>query len=379
MLPATYAENPPGKIYDRNRDWNRIRTWGRDRDREHDSGRQRGRGREREHDRDRERDPFAMIIGSSPGITAARNLARRAARGDSNVLLLGETGVGKGVFARAIHEAGHRARGPFVVVNCAAVPESLMESELFGYEEGAFTGALKTGKPGKFEQASGGTIFLDEIGDMPLMLQAKVLRVIQERVIERLGGIREVPVDTRLIAATNKNLREMVATGEFRGDLYYRLDVITITIPPLRERKQDMPELVDCFLKKLNKVCHTSVTGVHPAVMDAFLSYHWPGNLRELENVLERALNLTDGNEIRPEDIPVRFWEVLGSHLGEAGGSKGFNGPGLDESLVAHERAILVATLRAAGNNRTRAARMLNISRSGLYKKLRKHGIPSKG
>lgn len=357
MLLATYAENPPGKNYDRNRDWNHIRHWDSDRD------------------RDRERDPFAMIIGSSPGITVARNLAGRAARGDSNVLLLGETGVGKEVFARAIHEAGRRAHGPFVVVNCAAVPESLMESELFGYEEGAFTGALKTGKPGKFEQASGGTIFLDEIGDMPLTLQAKVLRVIQERIIERLGGIRGVPVDVRLIAATNKNLREMVATGKFREDLYYRLDVITITIPPLRERKQDMPELVDCFLRKLNKVCHTSVTGVHPAVMDAFLSYHWPGNLRELENVLERALNLTDGNEIRPEDIPVCFWETLGSRPDDP---QGFRGPGLNESLAAHERAILVATLRAAGNNRTRAARMLNISRSGLYKKLRRYGIPSK-
>lgn len=374
MLPATYAENPPGKNYDRKHDWNRVRHWDSDRDRLRD--RNRNWDQDREHDRDRERDPFAAIIGSSPGITAARNLARRAARGCSNILLLGETGVGKEVFARAIHDAGSRAHGPFVVVNCAAVPESLMESELFGYEEGAFTGALKNGKPGKFEQASGGTIFLDEIGDMPLMLQAKVLRVIQERVIERLGGIKEVPVDARLIAATNNNLRQMVATGEFREDLYYRLDVVTITIPPLRERKQDMPELVDCFLRKLNKVCHTSVTGVHPAVMDAFLNYHWPGNLRELENVLERALNLTDGNEIRPEDIPVYFWEAVGSRLDDP---RGFRGPGLDESLAAHERAILVATLRAAGNNRTKAARMLNISRSGLYKKLRRHGISSKG
>ncbi|MGE5574145.1 MAG: sigma-54 interaction domain-containing protein [Bacteroidota bacterium] len=378
MLPTTHAEKPPDKDYDRNREWDRPRDWNRTRDwnRKRDRDRDRDRDRGRDQDRDHDRDPFAMIIGSSPGITAARNLARRAARGDSNVLLLGETGVGKEVFARAIHEAGSRAHDSFVVVNCAAVPESLMESELFGYEEGAFTGALRTGRPGKFEQASGGTMFLDEIGDMPLMLQAKVLRAIQERTIERLGGAREIPVDARLIAATNKNLREMVATGEFREDLYYRLDVITITIPPLRERKQDMPEIVDCFLKKLNKVCHTSVKGIHPAVMDAFLRYTWPGNLRELENVLERALNLTDGDEIHPEDIPVYFWDTPASRLDV---SAGFRGPGLDDSLAAHERAILMAALRAAGNNRARAARMLNISRSGLYKKLRRYGVPSKG
>lgn len=364
MLPTTHAQMSPDKDYDRTRDWNRTCGSNRDRD------------RGRDQDRDHDRDPLAMIIGSSPGIVAARSLARRAARGDSNVLLLGETGVGKEVFARAIHEAGRRAHGSFVVVNCAAVPESLMESELFGYEEGAFTGALRTGRPGKFEQASGGTIFLDEIGDMPLMLQAKVLRAIQERTIERLGGAREIPVDARLIAATNKNLHEMVATGEFREDLYYRLDVITITIPPLRERKQDMPEIVDYFLKRLNKVCHTCVKGIHPTVMDAFLRHTWPGNLRELENVLERGLNLTDGDEIHPEDIPIYFWETPTS---QPDVSAGFRGPGLDDSLAAHERAILAAALRAAGNNRTRAARMLNISRSGLYKKLRRYGIAGKG
>ncbi|MCR4402005.1 MAG: sigma 54-interacting transcriptional regulator [Firmicutes bacterium] len=351
MTPVMHGTIAPGGRHVHRQDWNSARLHG------------------------AERDPFSAIIGRSPGVAAARDLARRAARGGSNVLLLGETGVGKEVFARAIHDASGRASGPFVVVNCAAVPETLMESELFGYEEGAFTGALRSGKPGKFEQASGGTIFLDEIGDMPLVLQAKVLRAIQERAVERLGGTKEVPVDARLIAATNKDLRKMVSTGEFREDLYYRLDVVTITIPPLRERKEDLPELVDCFLKKLNRLCHTSVTGVHPAVMDAFLSYHWPGNLRELENVLERALNLTDGDEIRPEHIPVYFWGAVGAHFDA---SRGFRGQGLGESLAAQEGAIIVAALRASGNNKTKAAKMLNISRSGLYKKLKRHGISSK-
>ncbi|HHY31748.1 MAG TPA: sigma 54-interacting transcriptional regulator [Firmicutes bacterium] len=380
MLPAMYHVNPPGKGHDRNYACGCDGAYRRDSETGQPQDRDRSTGpdssQESEHDRNSKRDPFAAIIGSSPGIAAARILARRAARGSSNVLLLGETGVGKEVFARAIHEAGSRAHGPFVVVNCAAVPEALMESELFGYEAGAFTGALKSGKPGKFEQASGGTLFLDEVGDMPLTLQAKLLRVVQERVVERLGGTSGIPADARLIAATNKNLRQMVASGAFREDLYYRLDVITITIPPLRERRQDMPELVECFLGRLNKVCHTSVTSVHPTVMNAFLSYHWPGNLRELENVLERALNFAEDTEILPEDIPEYLWETVGSRVEDAPTSQGL---GLDESLAAHESAILMAALRAAGNNRAKTARMLNISRSGLYKKLKRYGILGKG
>ncbi len=320
-------------------------------------------------------DPFASIIGSSPGVVAARNMARRAARGDSNVLLLGETGTGKEVFARAIHEASRRARAPFVAVNCAAVPETLMESEFFGYDDGAFTGALKKGKPGKFELASGGTIFLDEVGDMPLALQAKVLRAIQERTIERLGGTREIQVDVRVIAATNKDLKQMVAEKKFREDLYYRLDVIGIAIPPLRDRAQDIPDLVAHFLQRLNRVCLTSVTAVHPAVMEAFMKYPWPGNLRELENILERALNLADGNEIQLEHMPAHVWSTAAPG---APAAAGFGDGGLDESLAVHERTLLLAALRATGNNRSRAARMLNISRSGLYKKLRKYGVEVK-
>lgn len=317
-------------------------------------------------------DPFAAIIGSSPGIVAARDMAGRAARGDSDVLLLGETGTGKEVFARAIHEASRRARAPFVVVNCAAVPETLMESEFFGYDDGAFTGAHKNGKPGKFELASGGTIFLDEVGDMPLVLQAKVLRAIQERTIERLGGTREVPVDVRVMAATNKNLKEMVAEKRFREDLYYRLDVITLAIPPLRERPEDIPQLVDYLLRRLNHVCHTSVTGVHPSVMDAFLKYPWPGNVREMENVLERALNLTDGDEVHPEHLAAHIWRHSQHHWG--GRTEG-SSENLGHLLANHERELLLSALKACSNNRSRAARLLGISRSGLYKKLARHGI----
>ena len=199
--------------------------------------------------------PFATIIGSSPGISVACNLAKRAARGDSTVLITGETGVGKSLFAKIIHQASPRRKGPFVTVNCAAIPETLIESEFFGYVDGAFTGASKKGKPGKFEIATGGTVFLDEIGDMSLTLQAKVLRVLQERIVERLGGTSEIPVDVRLVASTNKDLTELMKTGEFREDLYYRLNVIAIRIPPLRERCEDIPEFVNCFLIRLNKVC----------------------------------------------------------------------------------------------------------------------------
>lgn len=198
--------------------------------------------------------PFAVILGSSPEIVVACNLAKRAARGDSTVLIIGETGVGKSVFAKAIHQASRRRGGPFVTVNCAAIPETLIESEFFGYVDGAFTGASRKGKPGKFELANGGTVFLDEIGDMTLTLQAKVLRVLQELVVERLGDTHEIPVDVRVIAATNKDLAKLMESGKFREDLYYRLNVISINIPPLRDRREDIPEFIEWFLRSLNKV-----------------------------------------------------------------------------------------------------------------------------
>ena len=320
--------------------------------------------------------PFKKIIGSSSEIVIARELAKRASRGDSTVLLTGETGVGKSVFAKAIHEASRRCEGPFVTVNCAAIPETLIESEFFGYVDGAFTGASRKGKPGKFEIATGGTVFLDEIGDMSLTLQAKVLRVLQERIVERLGDTTETPVDVRVIAATNKDLSELMESGEFREDLYYRLNVIAIDIPPLRDRCEDIPEFVKCFLMRLNKVCGTSVTHVHPAVVEAFMRYPWPGNLRELENALEHALNLTDGDQLRLEHIPPHIWQhaIENADKNDAACAKD-----LDDSLAKYERDLIIAALKTTGNNRSKAARLLNISRSGLYKKLQKYDIPRDG
>ena len=332
--------------------------------------------KQREQSSNRGSNPFAMILGSSPEIVVACNLAKRAARGDSTVLITGETGVGKSVFAKAIHQASRRGAGSFVTVNCAAIPETLIESEFFGYVDGAFTGASRKGKPGKFELANGGTVFLDEIGDMSLTLQAKVLRVLQDRVVERLGDTDEIPVDVRVIAATNKGLAKLMESGRLREDLYYRLNVISINIPPLRDRNKDVPEFVDWFLESLNKVCDTSVTHVHPAVMEAFFRYPWPGNLRELENALERALNLTDGDELRLEHIPPHIWQhaIENTAKSDAACAKD-----LDNSLAKYEYDLIIAALKATGNNRSKAARLLNISRSGLYKKLQKYDIPRDG
>lgn len=350
--------------------------------------------------------PFSRIIGASPGIAAARNIARRAARGDSNVLLVGETGTGKELFAKAIHLASGRASGPFVAVNCAAIPETLIESELFGYEHGSFTGARPDGKKGMFEVASSGTIFLDEVGDMPLALQAKVLRVLQERTIQRVGGTAEIPIDIRLIAATNRDLERMVAEGLFRMDLFYRLNVINIRIPPLRERLDDLEDLVSSIIARLNGVCGTHVTRVQPAVLHAFRDYDWPGNVRELENVLERALNFVDGDEVALDHLPPHIAEARRGRSGPRprsrsesasgrgpesgsggpppcpplvaprGGDRGCGAqPSLRNVLKNEEREAVLRALEACGNNRMEAAKLLGISRSGLYKKLREHGI----
>ncbi|MDI6637657.1 MAG: sigma 54-interacting transcriptional regulator [Bacillota bacterium] len=352
--------------------------------------------------------PFSRIIGASPGIAAARNIARRAARGDSNVLLVGETGTGKELFAKAIHLASGRASGPFVAVNCAAIPETLIESELFGHEHGSFTGARPDGKKGMFEVASSGTIFLDEVGDMPLALQAKVLRVLQERTIQRVGGTAEIPVDIKLIAATNRDLERMVAEGLFRMDLFYRLNVINIRIPPLRERLDDLEDLVAAIIARLNGVCGTHVTHVHPDVLQAFRDYDWPGNVRELENVLERALNFVDGDEVDLDHLPPYIAEARRGRSGPGplsrsgsasgwgpasesgsggplpraplvrpwGGDRGCGAqPSLRTVLKNEEREAVPRALEACGNNRTEAAKLLGISRSGLYKKLREHGI----
>lgn len=315
---------------------------------------------------------FDDIYGASHQIRVAKDLAERAARTGSTVLLLGESGVGKEVFARAIHAASSRRGGPFVSVNCAAIPDNLMESELFGYVEGAFTGAAKGGKPGKFELASGGTIFLDEIGDMSLQLQAKLLRVLQTHKIERVGGTREIDVDVRVMAATNKDIAAMVEQGTFRLDLYYRLNVVTIRIPPLRERIEDIPLIISRSLAKLSARCPTKVTSVSPEALRILLDYDWPGNVRELENVLERALNLADGEVIEVEHLPEH---VVSAARSASRLAVQRAGEALDDVVARAEREALLEALKATNNNRSRAAKKLGISRSAFYEKLRKYKI----
>ena len=315
---------------------------------------------------------FDDIYGASHQIRVAKDLAERAARTGSTVLLLGESGVGKEVFARAIHAASSRRGGPFVSVNCAAIPDNLMESELFGYVEGAFTGAAKGGKPGKFELASGGTIFLDEIGDMSLQLQAKLLRVLQTHKVERVGGTREIDVDVRVMAATNKDIAAMVEQGTFRLDLYYRLNVVTIRIPPLRERIEDIPLIISRSLAKLSARCPTKVTSVSPEALRILLDYDWPGNVRELENVLERALNLADGEVIEVEHLPEH---VVSAARSASRLAVQRAGEALDDVIARAEQAALLEALKATNNNRSRAAKKLGISRSAFYEKLRKYKI----
>lgn len=308
-----------------------------------------------------------IVMVSSPMLQIKRE-ALQAARSVSTILLRGESGTGKELFAQAIHAASPRRSGPFIKVNCAAIPEHLLESEFFGYAPGAFTGAQRGGKPGRFELAHGGTIFLDEIGDMSPGLQAKLLRVLQDREFDRVGGTRPVKVNVRVIAATNRDLEEMVVKGDFREDLFYRLNVIALTIPPLRKRLEDILPLVHCFLRKYNGIFGTKVTDIDPEALDVLKFYHWPGNVRELENVIERAVNFAAG-VIRIKDLPsyIRRGDRISENQVGAGKYR--------DRLGEAEREIILSALKAADGNKTRAARILGISRSRLYEKLKKFDL----
>ncbi|WP_051276390.1 sigma-54 interaction domain-containing protein [Desulfovirgula thermocuniculi] len=306
------------------------------------------------------------IVGQSRAISELKDLAVKIARSNSTVLLRGETGTGKELFAHAIHNASQRSQGPFIKINCAAIPEGLLESELFGYEEGAFTGARKGGKTGKFEQAHGGTIFLDEIGEMPLAMQAKLLRVLQEKEIERVGGTRPVKVDVRVIAATNRDLEALVREGKLRQDLFYRLNVITLEIPPLRQRREDIPCLVEFFLEKLGLALGCGKKKISSEAMSILMQHSWPGNVRELENVIERALNVVDGPEILPCHLPY--------YLRDAG-SGGRLLPTLKEAVAAAERDLIKKALSLARGNCLEAARLLGVSKSTFYEKVARYGI----
>jgi transcriptional regulator with PAS, ATPase and Fis domain len=312
---------------------------------------------------------FASILGSGPAIKAVKDEALWASRTDSTILLRGETGTGKELFAHSIHASGQRRSGPFIKLNCAAVPAELLESELFGYEEGAFTGAKKGGKPGKFEMAAGGTLFLDEIGDMPLSMQSKLLRVLQDREVERIGGTSMRRVDLRIIAATAQHLEELVGQGKFRADLYYRIHVIPIRIPPLRERREDIRAIAEDFLSKLSQETGERKRKLSPQAMKILISHEWPGNVRELLNILERAVAISREEVLLPEHLPPHFLRAEPAEVKEVI-------PGSLASAKAEaERKAIIAALQASRGNKSHAASLLKIHRVKLHEKIRRYGI----
>ncbi|GAB1532184.1 MULTISPECIES: sigma-54 interaction domain-containing protein [Brevibacillus] len=316
-------------------------------------------------------DSLAQIVGNSPAIKQVKEMAMKIGNSNSTVLITGETGTGKGHLAKAIHEASTRAYYPFVAINCASIPENLFESELFGYEDGAFTGAKKGGKPGRFEMAEGGTLFLDEIGDMPLSLQAKLLRVLQEKVVERIGGTRSFPIKVRIIAATNQNLEELVEKKAFRADLYYRLNVIPIHVPSLAERKEDIELLAVSFMEKYGEQAGRTFFGIAREAINLLTHYHWPGNVRELENAIEYAMNMEQDTVLTADSLPPRLRArplVAPSH----------SGPAINARVADAQADAIRASLQKHGSDlkgKQRVAEELGIGLRTLYRKLKLLGI----
>ncbi|MBI0577882.1 sigma 54-interacting transcriptional regulator [Neobacillus cucumis] len=333
---------------------------------------------------------FDQIIGQSPKIQAVKKIARKAANTPSTVLITGESGTGKELFANAIHRSSPYAEGPFISVNCAAIPEHLLEAELFGFEDGAFTGAKKGGKPGKFELAHKGTLFLDEIGDMPALMQSKILRVLQDREVERVGGIVKHPVDVRIVAATNRCLEQMIQDGSFREDLYYRLNIIRLEIPPLRERREDIPELLMHHLHHFSERFGLGQKLFSKEVTAALMEYSWPGNIRELVNTVEMLVSFSESHYIDVQELAPKFFEKKESsptvpNLPKAAEqyvvpsiptSTGQNLlTNVKEKALEREKALLIQTLIETNGNKAKAARILGIQRSTLYEKLKKHEL----
>ena len=308
------------------------------------------------------------LLGRSPKMRELCELVLDISDTDSHVLIQGESGTGKEVVARTIHEESQRREGPFVVVNCAAYAETLLHSELFGHEKGAFTGAIRR-KPGRFEQAVGGTIFLDEIGEISLPTQVVLLRVIQERMFERVGGEQTLSTDARIIAATNRNLKESMAQGIFREDLYWRLNVISIHVPPLRERKEDIPQLVMNFIARYNDRLGKNIQGYSSQAMDLIFGHHWPGNVRELENTVERSMVLAKTDVIKAHDLTADL-QTQGQVSDPVHPATNLDGM---------ERDHVKSVLEKCGWNKYKAAKMMGISRSTLYSKIRKHGLSQAG
>ncbi len=309
---------------------------------------------------------LSQIIGDSPKMKALKAMALHVAPSKATLLIQGESGTGKELLARAIHQSSKRKGHAFIAINCGAIPENLLESELFGYEEGSFTGARRGGKLGKFEIAHNGTIFLDEIGDMPLHLQVKILRVLQERRVERVGGTRSIPVDVRIIAATHRDLDAMVKTGEFREDLYYRLNVIPLMIPPLRDRLEDVPLLVQYYLDYYSTVTDRSVSGITQETIDILANYQWPGNVRELGNVVEYCVTMVAGGEITSDTLPQRIKAVI---TPESRNSS------LNLRILEREAITKALTLVDSEGRKDDAAKLLGISRATLYRKIKEYDI----
>ncbi len=373
-------------------------------------------------------DPTAPIVGASQAMCRVRDFIRQAGPSEATILIMGESGTGKELVAQALHDASNRAAQPLVKVNCAALPGHLLESELFGYMKGAFTGAVRD-KPGRFQLARGGTLFLDEIGELPLELQSKLLRALQERVVEPLGAVRPVPVDVRIIAATNRDLKRAVEAGEFREDLFFRLNVLEVVSPPLRDRLEDLPMLAGRLLERLCRKNKKGIRSVNPEFLDALMRYAWPGNVRELENVLERSLILSRSDTLGPESLPSQVladrperWQdrmvrperperpdrserfdrpdradrpdrpdMAGAPRGDAGWpgegdapmAGGYGGGGVPGaypgSLDDAERDALLRALEVHGGHRERTADALGISRRTLQYKLKKFGLIRRG
>ena len=330
--------------------------------------------------------PFAGIVGETPAMKALFALIEKVAPSPTTILIRGESGTGKELIATAIHELSDRADGPLIKLNCTAIPENLFETELFGHEKGSFTGAVAS-KPGRFELASGGTLFLDEVGELPKEMQVKLLRVLQERSFERVGGIRSIEVDVRLIAATNVNLESLVHTGEFRDDLYYRLNVVPLTLPPLRERRDDIPHLLDHFVDKFNRKLDRDVRHITAGARDVLCRYGWPGNIRELENQMERVILLLDSDVVEREDLPPELLADSGTYTPQHRDEDSIraddellaDGESLKDIVRVHteelERDLIQRALEAEGWNVTHTAARLGISRKGLQLKMKDYGL----
>ena len=329
--------------------------------------------------------PLEQVIGLSEEIRNIKKMISDYADSNLAILITGETGVGKEVIAKAVHHVSRRSFNNYVKINCSAIPGELLESELFGYEEGAFTGASKSGKIGKFELADKGTLLLDEIGEMPMNLQVKLLRAIQEKEFEKIGGIKTIPFTARLICCTNQNIDEMISKGTFRQDLYYRINAIEINIPPLRERLDDIEPLCQHFISRINRENHLNINSPDEKVLEMFQSYDWPGNVRELEQVIERASVICRSDVITTEDLKF-FTDKIARQksmlvpYAEVSSDKRHNEDfSLQKQALRTEKELIMQVLSQTGGNKTKAAKILNIDRSRLYSKLKKHGISFNG